>query len=269
MRYLASCLWACPFHYVIKIARVCEIHVIIRCIFEVQLNFMITKTDKYKLLSLLPGSIGQRYRYKLLRVEKTRNHEFTQAEFISALADSSGMVCVDIGANVGYYTRIMAQHAATVYAFEPDPLAFSILKQTTAELENVVLIEAAAGASNDNVALYRSRAFKTDPRRQTEASSTFAARHTDIGNSVEVTQLDIVQFLQSIGTEVGVIKIDAEGAEVPLLESILDNGALMSRIHYIFVETHEDFFPTLSKRFDAIRARVKHIDSPKINLSWN
>ena len=43
--------------------------------------------------------------------------------------DLSGKVCVDVGANIGLHTLAMSQQAAQVFAFEPEPYNFSLLKR--------------------------------------------------------------------------------------------------------------------------------------------
>ena len=66
--------------------------------------------------------------------------------------------------------------------------------------------------------------------------------------------------------DIGIVKIDAEGAEVPILESILGNKSLANRIGYIFAELHEALFPELSARYNALRDRCNAL--PHVNLNW-
>ena len=76
---------------------------------------------KYDLLRHLPGARGQRYRKKAKRLR-------ISAEFDDAIRRTAGMTCVDLGANVGKYTRRMAAWAGHVVAFEPDPWALDALE---------------------------------------------------------------------------------------------------------------------------------------------
>ncbi len=48
-----------------------------------------------------------------------------------------------------------------------------------------------------------------------------------------------------------------EGAEVPILESLLDGG-LIDRADWVFAETHERIIPGLAERTIALRRRVAH-----------
>ena len=74
------------------------------------------KYFRYNLLRRLPGEWGRYYQRNFLRLQ-------TLAEFDEALRRSEGMTCIDLGANVGKYTRKMASVAKRVIAFEPDPWA--------------------------------------------------------------------------------------------------------------------------------------------------
>ncbi|MBI2464516.1 FkbM family methyltransferase [Candidatus Shapirobacteria bacterium] len=60
-------------------------------------------------------------------------------------------VVVDVGANIGYYTLLMASMAKRVYALEPDKECFEILKKNVEEnnLKNVVILNVAAGAKKE------------------------------------------------------------------------------------------------------------------------
>ncbi|MCY4259910.1 MAG: FkbM family methyltransferase, partial [Rhodobacteraceae bacterium] len=123
----------------------------------------------------------------------------------------------------------------------------------------------AAGVSDGDVRLFRSESFDSDPQIHSAASSVFKSQYSDSDNSFLVKQVDIVEFLMEMG-DIGIVKIDAEGAEVPILESILGNKSLANRIGYIFAELHEALFPELSARYNALRDRCNAL--PHVNLNW-
>ena len=247
---------------------VCECEHDIRQVYSKILYAMYSqnKLKKYRILSRFPGSLGRTYSHKLARANK---YETTQKRFFAALSQCSGLTFVDIGANVGEYTKLMAPHASRVVAFEPDPIAFNRLKVATSEFCNVELFQAAAGSSNNRIPLYRTNHFPKNPLPQTQASSLFTGSHIDRENFVEVPQIDIVAFLSDLNSEIGVIKIDAEGAEVPILEGIFDNQALLDRIRYIFAETHELLFPEFKSRYEKLHERAARIEKPCIDLYWH
>ena len=73
-----------------------------------------------------------------------------------------GDTVIDIGANLGYYTRPLADivgAAGEVYAVEPVPVIFSVLKRNVGGRKNVALLNYALGSeertiemANDSVA---------------------------------------------------------------------------------------------------------------------
>lgn len=70
-----------------------------------------------------------------------------------------GMIVVDVGANIGYFTLMMARSVGPtgkVYAFEPDPENFKLLRKNvkTNGFENVFLIKAVVGRKKGKISLY-------------------------------------------------------------------------------------------------------------------
>lgn len=80
------------------------------------------------------------------RIALDKYEKYETALLLSQINKNS--ICVDVGANIGYYTLLMARLAKKVYAFEPDKKSFGILKKNVEEngLKNVVL--ANIGVSN-------------------------------------------------------------------------------------------------------------------------
>ncbi len=83
-------------------------------------------------------------RYIGQRIALDKYEKYETALLLSHINKNS--VCVDVGANIGYYTLLMAKRVKKVYAFEPDKKCFEILKKNVEEnnLKNVVLINKAA-----------------------------------------------------------------------------------------------------------------------------
>jgi tRNA G37 N-methylase Trm5 len=80
-----------------------------------------------------------------------------------------GDVVLDLGANIGYYTLLFAKKVGDegrVYAFEPDPTNFSLLKKNVEinGYRNVVLIQKAVSNKNGKLKLYLNEDNKGDHR---------------------------------------------------------------------------------------------------------
>ena len=86
--------------------------------------------------------------------------------------------------------------------------------------------------------------------------------------AVVVPPIDFIADLRMLDEEVGILKIDSEGAEVELLETLLDESDILRRIDYIFAETHESRIPGHEPRVRMLREKAIRITKPNINLYW-
>ncbi len=219
------------------------------------------KLLKYRLLRHLPGPIGHRHACKYM----VRTNGFEET-----VRRCRGTTCIDLGANLGVYTRMMASHAKRVIAFEPDPWTLSQLRANVSDLDNVRIEDVAAGTSEESVHLYRHARFEEDPISRSEASSVIATKGDVASEAVfEIKQVDFVRYLEDLDDDVGILKIDIEGAEVALLEALFDRPDLMERISYIFAETHERMIPGHKSRVKELRARARRFVRPFVNLYWH
>ena len=221
------------------------------------------KNFGYSLLRHLPGKPGRRF-----------DHKFTQLSarkigFENAVRRSGGMTCIDLGTNVGEYTRKMASGTKQVIAFEPDPWSHAALHANTADLDNVRIENAAAGTSERMVLLYRHTRFEEDPTFFSVSSSVIAnKRNVSEDRAIEVRQINFISYLENLDEDIGILKIDIEGAEVELLEALFDRPDILKRVHHIFAETHETRIPGHESRVIALQKRANRIKKPHINLYW-
>ena len=222
------------------------------------------KLFKYRLLRHVPGRIGRQYDRQILRVHARRR------DFPEAVRRSEGMTCIDLGANAGTYTRKMASVAKQVISFEPDPWAHAMLEVNVADLDNVRIENVAADTREGSVLLYRHARFAEDPAVYSISSSIITGKKNVASEgAVEVRQVDFIRYLENLDEEIGVLKIDIEGAEVDLLEVLLDRPDIMERINWIFAETHESRIPAQGSRVKSLRERARGMQRPVINLHWS
>ena len=123
---------------------------------------------------------------------------------------NSNSVVVDVGANIGYYTILLAQKSKLVYAIEPEAETFEILQKNVTEnkLNNVVLIRAAVGGKNEKIKLFKSKLNNGDHRvwgekNNKEVEEVFCRRLDDI--------LENEQYIS-------LIKIDTQGWEPAVID---------------------------------------------------
>ena len=185
-------------------------------------------------------------------------------ELRAALRDlHPGAIAVDCGAHVGNLTAHMAATGATVYAFEPNPNAFAHLRERFAGNERVRCREAAVTDRDGVARLYLHREAASDPVVWAVGSSLFPTKgNVDERRFVEVDTIDLDRFLWDVGP-VTVLKLDVEGAEVPILEKLIESGRLRG-ISHVLVEMHDQKIPGL----DGTALRQALADYANVRLDW-
>ncbi len=119
-----------------------------------------------------------------------------------------GFVAVDIGANIGYYTTLLAKQvgeAGRVYAFEPDKENFATLKKNIEAngLKNVVAENLAVSDRAKVVSLYYS-GDKGDQR-------TYDSK--DGREFVRISATSMDEYFRNMQSRVDFIKMDIQGSE--------------------------------------------------------
>jgi len=129
-----------------------------------------------------------------------------------------GMVFVDVGAHLGYYTLLAARQvgpAGKVYAFEPDPDNHAVLLRNI-ELNAYDNVVAARKAVSNQVGTATLYLTALDSGRHSMYQHGLPERGSV---AVETTTMDF--YLGSEGCpRVDLVKIDVEGAEVSVLEGM-------------------------------------------------
>jgi len=149
-----------------------------------------------------------------MMVETNAWEKTETAWFVNSLR--YGDVVVDIGANVGYYTVLAGKRVGPtgkVYAFEPDPVAFALLKKNVAlnGLTNVVVEPKAVSNEPGSIRLYLSEENKGDHRiYQPEGEER---------PSIEVEAVALDDYLSDQPAP-DFIKVDTQGAEVVIYQGM-------------------------------------------------
>lgn len=124
-----------------------------------------------------------------------------------------GMIVVDVGANIGIYTRLFAQLVGAkgrVFAFEPAPANYSHLKDNVAKFANVAAVQSAVGDSSGQIGLFVSDSLNVDHHAYDSGEGRRRV-------NVPIVRLD--DYFEK-GQNVDLLKIDVQGYEFSVL-----NGA--------------------------------------------
>jgi len=129
-----------------------------------------------------------------------------------------GDCCIDVGANLGYYTISLANWvgpSGLVVAFEPFPGNFAILEKNVQlnQLHNVMLERSALSNCSGSVQLIYGVA---DRFSATPSIGGYAVEGNRVSVNVPSCQLD--DYAAGLKKAPNFIKIDVEGAELAVLE---------------------------------------------------
>jgi FkbM family methyltransferase len=154
-----------------------------------------------------------------------------------------GMVIIDVGANVGcfaLYAKLHMHRDAVVHCFEPAPASLALLRRNLAPFGGVHFHGVALGDRDGEVALSL-HSFNTGQNTlKPVAASEFVG-------TVDVPLRHAGAFFDKLGLHrIDVLKIDTEGYETEILESL---GSRTDNIHCVLAEFHSD---DDRRRIDAI-----------------
>ena len=139
-----------------------------------------------------------------------------------------GMTIVDLGANIGYYSLLFSKlvgEAGRVYAFEPEPQNFALLKKNLArnQRSNVVALNQAAGDHAGETFLYLSGENHGDHK-------AYASGDERLKVPIAVARVD-----DCVTGPVDLVKMDIQGFEAKALEGMTATIAANPRLT-IFTE---------------------------------
>jgi FkbM family methyltransferase len=165
-----------------------------------------------------------------MKIDETSNaDDFGDEAFLANyMIPEEGKCLIDVGAATGLWTLFAAKRGRQVYAFEPSPKSFIVLKNRSVKYSNVHAYPYALG-DKDSVGRLGLAAFSLSGIMDAEVKGLHK------GGTINIT----VRSLDSLAiSEVGIIKIDTEGYEIPIL-----HGAKETIIKYkprLIVEVHRD-----------------------------
>lgn len=150
-----------------------------------------------------------------------------------------GDVVLDLGANIGYYTLIFAKlvgKRGKVFAFEPDPTNFSLLKKNVEMngYKNVELVQKAVSNKTGKIKLYLCEDNKGDHR---------IYNSHDGRQSIEIEAIRLDDYFKNYNGAVDFIKMDIQGAEGGAIQGMFN---LLKKNN---VKIITEFWPIGLKRF--------------------
>lgn len=183
-----------------------------------------------------------------------------------------GDVFLDIGANIGYFSRIasgIVQESGYVYAFEPEHSNYHALCSNTIHLKNITPFNFAI--SNESKLL---NFFKSS---HASSHSIFNTSKNLVGSQFSVPSLTLDFFWLTYlkKKEINLIKIDVEGAELLVLQG-MEKILSVNKVAAIILEFHPEIilnagkncqtlYSLINQNFDIILLNEEGGDSMQLN----
>lgn len=158
------------------------------------------------------------------------------------------MLYIDIGSNRGEEIQRALEKGYEVHAFEPNP----DMKEFLQYYEDVATINYAAAWDKDGEAVLYNNAPE-EANRGVGASLIKEKCNVYEDDSPLVKTINIGRYLKDLDRDIDILKIDAEGAEYVILESIYQNFDT-KRIKKILLEDHANYI--ISKEWELHKQRV-------------
>lgn len=155
--------------------------------------------------------------FDCMNLSKKGVHEPIETDFVKKNV-TEGSIVLDIGANIGYYTLLLAKlvgEKGKVYSFEPEPYNFNLLKKNveTNGYENIILENAAVSNTGGKSKLFLSKG------RSTHSLFTFKNKTE---NSIDVNLIKLDEYFNNnpLSNKISFVKLDVEGSELAAIQGM-------------------------------------------------
>lgn len=171
--------------------------------------------------------VGNRIEYD--RVTTMIGEKAILESFLDVIKEDD--VVWDVGANIGMYSVFGGLKATkgSVISFEPHPQNANRIKENISlnRIENVNIKRAALGAEDGSAQLY------------THGDEVGGGQHSLVDHGDGVADVDLIQGDSVGGSTPNVIKIDVEGAELNVLDGMVETLPKDS-CRVLFIEVHHE-----------------------------
>lgn len=171
-----------------------------------------------------------------------------------------GMVCADIGANIGYYAIMEARLVGStgkVYAVEPAPANLALLERNVARngVRDIVEVIPGAISNHDGMAEFHLSAMSNVHSFHPTSFRTGERVASMTGTTISVRTFDVPVFLSG-RRRVDLVRMDIEGHEVEVFEAIARAVRAGQFRGMILFETH---FPKYDDAAHDMRSQFREL----------
>lgn len=210
-------------------------------------------------------------RYLFKRVKNKRSAQAYKSLILDRFPElnhaTESSVVLDLGANIGSFTHACAELGMSVMSVEPHPIAFKYLQNRTKRLSGIALFQMAVSDHRGTIKLFTHPLHKNDPITTSLSASLVADKFREDSGYYEVSSVTLDHFFVG-DTVYEIVKIDIEGAEMYLVEQLIENAHKIKRL---LVETHEKFMyqSEIANEYQVqLQKLEKYIRENKLERVW-
>jgi len=212
-------------------------------------------TDKVMYSSTRYGSVNFYKGDNVIGISLHYYGEYTQYE-INLLNNfiHKDTVVYDIGANIGFHSLGLAEHAKHLYAFEPNNKNYKLLRMNTGHVKNISTYN--VGCSDKNGTAYIQ---DFEPGTNNNNGELMLA---ETGQPCDIVKLDDYVKVHHI-PDPQVVKIDVEGHEYEVLMGM--DQMIRNNLPVIFYEHQTGKLPEIYDYLDSLGYTIYWFASPNFN----
>lgn len=176
-------------------------------------------------------------------------------------------IVLDLGANIGNFSQACLNLGFKVIAVEPHPQALSYLQSRMKKEKDVQILAAGVSDLPGKCTLYTHPDHENDPLTTSVSASIIGEKFQAEGMSFDIKLISFDSLFDK-NPLFDLVKIDIEGAEMLLVDSIIKNASGIKRL---LLETHERFMieTTDAKEYQSAMLKLESfIESNDLKSCW-
>ena len=210
--------------------------------FKFGLIIRIIKTD-FILATLYKFSLFRKLDYKFSLIKSYKGYDNLKKFNL----DKNSIV-LDFGANIGDFAGyIFDNYRCNVYCYEPNPIPFKFMQKRLGSNKKIFLKNVGVDKGNGQKKMYLSKSNMGMNTVYYSTSSSLELRKNLDSNNLINIKVDSIDDILNQYNFIDLIKIDIEGSEYNILDSILSNKY---KIKFVVCEFHS--------KLDAHKQKKEH-----------
>lgn len=220
-------------------------------------------------MKLNSGFLMYRFKKSIRRfLNKKINSIDDYIDDLISKTDKNDLV-IDIGANVGVFSKRFFPTGCQIYSIEPNIHAYLELRKLSSNYPKITTMQCAGTTHNGFTKLYLHQNHKLNQLNWSTGSSLYSEKtNVDKNNFTETKAIDIAEFIINLKRPVRILKIDIEGHEVELIPHLLEKGAL-NYVCFLIVETHDRKNPGLIEKTEKMKESLESANFNRVRWDYH